>query len=92
MVELYSDRGITVQPLKNALERYMKWLGDRKAQYNRRRSWTYAALEQELADLLSSGGMESLIGNRKLTGFLEDIVINRKTFDYVNLSLKGGSS
>lgn len=87
MLELYSDRGIAVHPLRNALDNYMEWLKDRKARYNRRRSWSYAALDQELVDLLRSGEMESLIGNRKLTGFLEDIVIHRKTFDYVTLSV-----
>ena len=43
--------------------------------------------EQELVDLVSKGELEALIGNHKLSRFLEDVIVNRKTFDYVELKL-----
>ena len=88
MAELYSDRGIGTGSLKKAIERYMNWLNGRKREYNRRRSLSYDALDQELKDHLRSGELETIIGNRKLCGFLEDIIINRKTFDYVELKAR----
>lgn len=86
MVELYSKRSISVVPLRKGLERYMNWLLDRKKDYNRRRSWNYSSLEEELKNLIKTGRLESIIGNSKLCTFLEEIVIGRKTFDYISLS------
>ena len=88
MAELYSDRGIGTGSLKKAVKRYMNWLVARKREYNRRRSLSYDTLDQELKDLLLSGELATVIGNRKLCGFLEDIIINRKTFDYVDLKAR----
>jgi DNA repair photolyase len=85
MVELYSCRGIGVESLRRALERYMSWLTERKRQYNRRRSWSYSELERELVGLIREERLESILGNRKLSVFLEDIVIDRKTLDYSTL-------
>jgi hypothetical protein len=86
MMELYSDRGIRIGPLKAATKRYMGWLVREKAQYNRRRSWSYEALDTELSDLAENGGLERLLGSSKLFSFLREIVVNRATFDYLTLS------
>ena len=88
MIEIYSGRGIRVQPLKNALDNYMKWLLDRKREYNRKRSWNYSVLEEELLDLTRSGKLERIIRNHKLYIFLEQIILERKVFDYVDLTCR----
>ena len=85
MVELFGERQIDVKPLRSALKGYARWLAERKRQYNRHRSWDYADLDRELEQMVSTGEMASLIGNEKLGAFLEDIVLNRQTFDYLDL-------
>ncbi len=63
----------------------MGWLVERKRTYNRRRSWRYAELEEELRSQLLSGRLTTIMDNRKLGSFLHEIVIHRRTFDYVTL-------
>jgi len=87
MVELYRQRGTATGRLEGALGRYRGWLAGRKRTFNRRRSETQAALEEELRAALVAGGMETLLGNSKLAGFLRDVAIERKVFDYVRLEL-----
>ena len=85
MVELYSERQVDVKPLRSALGGYMHWLTERKRQYNRHPSWDYADLDRELERRVRSGKMAPLIGNEKLGAFLGDIVLDRRTFDYLEL-------
>ena len=85
MVELFRDRGINIDPLKTALGNYIQWLETRKRDYNRHPSWRYEELDVELIGLIKSGEIESIIGNTKLCAFLEEIVIGRKIFNYLDL-------
>ena len=85
MTELYSDRGVNVAPLRRSLDRYMNWLTERKRTYNRRRSWEYSRLEDELRELQAGGGLENLLKNDRLSAFMREIISERKIFDYTSL-------
>ena len=87
MLELYSDRGIDTGSLKNAVRRYMDWLQERKKLYNRKRSWHFESLDEELTVMAESGDLEAMTANPKLCSFLTDVIVQRKTFDYVDLRL-----
>jgi len=87
MVELYRQRGTATGRLQGALERYRAWLAEKKRAFNRRRSCTQEALEDELRAELATGRMEDLLGNGKLAAFLREVAIGRKVFDYVRLEL-----
>ncbi len=85
MLELYGARDVDTQALKKSTERYLSWLTVRKAYYNRKRSFSYRWLEKELEEKARSGEIASLLQNEKLGAFFTEIVIKRKTFDYVKL-------
>ena len=105
MAELYEARGTNTRALTVARKRYLNWVEKRKAEYNRHRSWKYADLDAELAALCratrtpngaavppqSSGdSLETVMGNTKLAAFITDVVLHRKTLDYVTLKLSTG--
>jgi DNA repair photolyase len=87
MAELYEWRGVDTARLNRGSRRYLRWLQGRKRLYNRRRSMSYADLEEEVRQLLRSGEAERMIGNARLTGFLADVALARKTLDYATLEL-----
>jgi len=87
MVGLYERRGPEVARLRTALSRYHAWLFARKRAFNRRRSETQAALEEELRGDFAAGRIDALLGNPKLAGFLREVAIGRRTFDYVSRRL-----
>jgi DNA repair photolyase len=87
MVGLYEGRGTEAGRLKAAFARYRFWLSERKRTFNRRRSETQEALEEELRAELVTHRMDTLLDNPKLAGFLREVAIGRRTFDYVSLKL-----
>jgi DNA repair photolyase len=87
MVGLYERRGTEAGRLKAAAARYGAWLSGRKRVFNRRRGETQAALEDELRGDFASGRMDTLLGNPKLAGFLREVAIGRRTFEYLSLRL-----
>jgi hypothetical protein len=48
----------------------------------------YQAIEEKLRALTLTNGLENVIANEKLARFLRQIIIERKTFDYLTLKLK----
>jgi DNA repair photolyase len=87
MVGLYERRGTEAGRLKAAAARYSAWLSGRKRVFNRRRSETQEALEEELRMEFVTRRMDALLDNTKLAGFLREVAIDRRTFDYVSLRL-----
>ena len=87
MVALYERRGTEAGRLKAAAARYSAWLSGRKRSFNRRRGETQAELEDELRGDFASGHVDGLLDNTKLAGFLREVAIERRTFDYVSLRL-----
>lgn len=88
MIELFAEKHIDTSPLKRAYRRYKDWLGERKKLYNRRPSLHYRDLEGELMETAQKGGLETLLKNEKLSRFLKEVIIDRKTFNYVTLGLE----
>ena len=88
MADLYAGRGAETHRLTSALARYRSWLSERKRTFNRRRSETQAALEDELRTSFADGRIDAMLGNPKLAGFLRGVAIDRRVFDYVNLRLE----
>ncbi|MFP4383786.1 MAG: radical SAM protein [Spirochaetia bacterium] len=86
MEELYNSRRINTKPLKLSIRRFHEWLTERKKLYNRKRSWLYTDLDGELIEVITSGKLGSMIGNKKLSRFIREVAIERKTFDYSTLS------
>ena len=92
MIELYESRGVDTKPLQKSRSGYMAWITEQKKAYNRRRSLSYRKLDWELRDAVSSGKIESIVGNEKLGGFIDKIVIGREIFDYRTLKLASTES
>jgi DNA repair photolyase len=87
MAELYSARGVPVAGLKNAVRGYADWLMMKKRIFNRKRSLRQEDLEEETRTLFTNGGAQDLLKNEKLTGFLREVALQRRVFDYLSLSL-----
>jgi len=87
MVGLYEGRGTEAGRLKAALARYRTWLLEQKRDFNRRRSRTQAALEDELRQDFAEGRFGARIANTKLAGFLREVAIERRVFEYTSLRL-----
>ncbi|WP_018248766.1 SPL family radical SAM protein [Orenia marismortui] len=88
MQDLYSKRGIDISALEDSLKRYSQWLIKEKKSFNRKRNLNYTALEQKLLFLIYSGELIKLIKNKKMSKFIEEVVLERRTFDYIKLKLK----
>ena len=88
MEYLYANRGIAVAALNSSRVKYAAWLESEKRSFNRRRSMPYQAIEEKLRALARTNELEKVIGNGKLARFLCQIIIERKTFDYLTLKLK----
>jgi hypothetical protein len=86
MEELYRTRGIDTNRLKLSNRKYHEWLTGRKKLYNRKRSWMYMDLDGELIEAIKRKRFETIIGNKKLSRFIEAVAIEKKTFDFVSLS------
>lgn len=82
MIEIYRSRGVDTAPLREAQRRYAGWLAPRKAEYDRRRSWSYALLADELRALCASRDLEQLLANDRLAAFVRQVVLERRVFDY----------
>ncbi len=87
MIELFKVRGINVQRLKLAFKRYASWLDEEKRYLYRKRKATQLELERKLIYLAESDELMKLLGNRKLTSFLQDIILNHGILDYKTLKL-----
>ena len=87
MAELYAARGVPVRPLRDAAERYARWLSQRKAQFNRRRTQRQADVEEDTRALFLEGSAAALLGNEKLAAFLGEVVVGRRVLDYLTLRL-----
>ena len=87
MIEIYRDRGVDSAPLREAQRRYAAWLLPRKAEYDRRRTWSHARLADELRALAGSCELETLLANGRLAAFVRQVVLERRTFDYVGARL-----
>jgi len=88
MMTHYKLRGVDIGPLSQAFKVYSKWLEDRKRYYNRRRHLSFMDLESQVFYMLEGQGMLDLIGNPKLVTFLQEVVLNKRKFDYVRLKLE----
>ena len=88
LMELYSHRGIDTKPLYAGLKRYSQWLLEEKKVFNRKRSLTGEYLEDKFKTLLKSGEIFSVFRNEKLAGFISSLVLEDKTFDYVDLKAR----
>jgi DNA repair photolyase len=87
MEELYAARNVPVGALKSATKRYADWLLQRKRLFNRKRSLQQGEIEEEIRGLFVTGGAEELLGNQKLAVFLRSVVLERRVFDYLTLTL-----
>ena len=87
MVGMYERRGTEVRKLREALDKYRVWLVERKRLFNRRRRQSQEGLEEELRRDLAERRMDSLLDNAKLAGFLREVALDRRIFDYVTLRL-----
>ena len=84
MAELYRANDIDTSPLRAATKRFFAWLGPRKREYNRHRSWDYRNLSEEL---LAPGHLEELLDNPRLAEFLRQVLVEGGVLDYVTLRL-----
>jgi hypothetical protein len=84
---MYERRGTDVRKLREALDRYRSWLVERKRLFNRRRRERQEELEEELRLDLAEKRMDSVIGNAKLSGFLREVALDRRVFDYATMRL-----
>ena len=85
MLNLYKRKGVETYRLQKGLSRIFNWLKSEKAAFNRKRSLSQEDLESRFTSLFLNDDISKIIGNSKLTKFLEDIVINRRCFDYLML-------
>jgi len=79
MMELYDNN----ERLRGGYIRYKKWLEDNKKEFNRKRKISYKDLEAKLIFEIQNGDMKKVIKNDKLFLFIKEIIIDRRTFDYI---------
>lgn len=87
MIELYDAREVRTDRLKRSVRKYIDWIEEKKAVYNRRRSLRYDQLDEELRQAARSGELLEVLKNEKLTEFLTPVITEDAKFDYVDLTL-----
>ncbi len=85
---LYKDKNINISPLKISTQKYTNWLLTEKKYLNRRRNMNYRFLEEKLLNLIQQNLLIGIIDNEKLTNFIKEIAIDRKTFNYNSLNME----
>ncbi len=86
--QLYRERGADTTRLDRSRRRYDRWLAQRRRTYYRRRSLSFRELEHELAHLARTDKLTELLGNRRLAGFVAEVVLDRRVFNYHELKLE----
>ncbi len=87
MQYLYSVKTVNTKKLDKSVEKYRAWIESEKAEFNRKRKVSYKTVEDKLLNAIISGEISSVIDNEKLSMFLKEVAIERRTFDYTKLKL-----
>ena len=88
MLKMYGRLGVDISRLKISRKNYSLWLEKQKKQFNRNRSLTGYDLDSKFQFMIQTGEFRELIGNDKLTDFLEAVILQRKTLNYKTLKLE----
>jgi DNA repair photolyase len=83
---LYRNKNIAISRLNESRNRYSNWLSEKRKYFLRRRNLPADYLDEILLESFASGEMERTISNDRLFTFLKNIALDRKTFNYINLS------
>jgi DNA repair photolyase len=87
MIELYHDRGIDTEKLRNSADRYDRWLVSLRRQFRKRRSLQDDWLDERFELATNSEELRSVLDNDKLFRFVSLILKEEKRFDYRTLKL-----
>jgi DNA repair photolyase len=88
MQYLYSVKAINTKQLDRSVEKYREWIEAEKAEFNHKRKLSFKTVEDKLFRVIDSGEISEIIENEKLSLFLKDVAIERKTFNYSKLKLE----
>ncbi len=88
MQYLYSVKSVNTKKLDKSVEKYRAWIESEKSEFNRKRKSDYRTVEDKLINAVNAGEIKGIIENEKLSQFLKEVVIDRKTFDYSKLRLE----
>jgi DNA repair photolyase len=101
MQDLYSQKGVDIQPLKKATSLYADWLKAERSALRRKRVRATASdpfpitriLSEKLAHLCSldkddGNDFTKICGNERLARLAREIISNKKCFNYPTLSLE----
>lgn len=83
--DLYSNKKINTTPLEEAIKNYNNWLTIQKDILNKNRKLNYKFIEHNLLLSLNNKEFDKIINNSKLIKFIIEVIINRKTFNYLTL-------
>jgi DNA repair photolyase len=87
MAGLYRRQGVAVARLTESIDRYRRWLDEKRRYFNRRRSLPAGWVDDALANVAAEpGGLAGLLGNDRLADFVAQ-VLDGKTLDYRTLAL-----
>jgi DNA repair photolyase len=87
MIELYHDRGIDTEKLRNSADRYDRWLVNLRRQFRKRRSLQDDWLEERFELATNSEELRSVLDNDKLFRFVSLILKEGKRLNYRTLKL-----
>jgi DNA repair photolyase len=81
LAALYQNRKADIHRLEQAVKKYRSWLSEEKSRLRRNRDMQQI-LEQTFKNQVTDGGLLKLIENERLLSFIQELVLDRKTFDY----------
>ena len=81
LIWFYEHRSPQVGRLKTSVRKYESWLKETRVNFNRKRSLPPDYPEIMLRNIISSKKIDDIIQNRKLSAFLEDMVMNDRIWD-----------
>jgi hypothetical protein len=88
MVELYRERGVDTRGLVMSAAAYDTWLVGLRRAFRKRRNLPPSWLDERFSEALTTGELDSILENRKLSSFVYEVVLKKARFDYRSLRLK----
>lgn len=87
MVELYTDRGVDIRPLRSSADRYDAWLIGLRRVFRRKRSLPGSWLSDRFEEAVQDGELDRVLDNRRLSGFARAVLREGAILDYQTLRL-----
>jgi len=85
MINLYLYTGHNIKRLETSAQSYFKWLDNEKKLISRSRTSSFSSIDNKIKNMSATNRLNDIFLNDKLAQFMQEIILGRKTFNYLSL-------